>query len=129
MKTFWLLVLMALPASGATRLLSPKHSEHLTSLGTAMLKDPLVVQSTRYWLAWDYPSGQLTNVVFDVYHAYTLASTPPLTSGHQIPNNFTLMSTVDSTTQLSIAANQAAEFFIVRARDKISGVVSNWNVP
>lgn len=128
MKIFLLLVLMALPASGATKLLTPKHSEHLASLGTSMVRASVVAPNLR-WLVWVYPADQLTNVVFDVYHAYTLSSTPPLTSAHQIPNNFTLMSTVDSTNQLSIAANQAAEFFIVRARDKISGVVSNWNVP
>lgn len=81
------------------------------------------------WLAWSYPADQLTNVVFDVYHAYTLTNTPPLAQAHQIPNNFSLLSTVDSTTQLSISSNAAAEFYIVRARDKISGVVSNWNVP
>lgn len=140
MKWFWTLLLMTVPAlcqtlppmataTGSTKLLSPKHAEHLASLGTTMARAAVAAPPTMLWLAWNYPADQLTNVLFDVYHAYTLTNSPPLTQAHQIPNNFSLMSTVDSTTQLSIAANQAAEFFIVRARDKISGVVSNWNVP
>lgn len=124
-----LLMLMALPALGSTKLLSPKHTEHLASLGTAMVKADVAAAPKMGWLAWNYPSDQLTNVFFDVYHAYTLTNTPPLTHWDQIPNNFSLMSTVDSTTQLSITFAQMSEFFIVRARDKISGTVSNWNVP
>lgn len=113
----------------STKLLSPKHAEHLASLGPVMVKASVTSPANLLWLAWVYPPDQLTNVVFDVYHAGTLTNTPPLTHYDQIPNNFSLMSTVDSTTQLSITASQAAEFFIVRARDKVSGVVSNWNVP
>lgn len=146
MKLFWFLILLAFPVlaqsippmpamSDSTKLLSPKHAEHLLSLGSPMLKASATggtaqfIAPTMLWIAWNYPADQLTNVVFDVYHAYTLTNTPPLTQAQQIPNNFSLLSTVDSTTQLSITASQAAEFFIVRARDKVSGVVSNWNVP
>lgn len=140
MKLPCLLLLMAFPALaqtlppmppgvGSTKLLSPKHAEHLASLGSTMVKASVAPAQSQLWLAWNYPADQLTNVVFDVYHAYTLTNTPPLTEAHQIPNNFSLLSTVDSATLLSISSNAAAEFYIVRARDKVSGVVSNWNVP
>lgn len=112
---------------GATKILSPKHKEQLLALGRTMIRATVVAPRTG-WLVWNYPADQLTNVEFQVYRAFTLTNTPPITRYDQIPNNFSLMSTVDSATTLSITFNQRAEFFIVRARDKVSGAVSNWNV-
>lgn len=113
----------------STVLHSPKHKAYLQSLGTPMKRAAVAAAPKLGWLIWNYPSDQLTNVFFDVYHTTALTNTPPLSRWDQVPNNFSLMSTVDSATQLSITFSQMQEFFIVRARDKISGVVSNWNVP
>lgn len=132
-----LLMLTALPALaqlppsplGSTKLLSPKHAEHLASLGAPMRLAVTAPAQPHLWLAWNYPADQLTNVVFQVFHAFALTQGPPLTAHDQIPTGFTLMSVVDGTTMLSIDSSAAAEFFIVRAMDKISGVLSNWNVP
>ena len=142
MKWLALLPLLVLPASaqllppsppgaGTTKLLSPKHAEHLASLGTSMVKvsAALAPAQPQLWLAWNYPADQLTNVVFQVFHAFTLSQGPPLTRYDQIPNGFSLLSTVDGATTLSISSTAAAEFYIVRAQDKFSGVVSNWNQP
>jgi hypothetical protein len=80
-------------------------------------------------LLWDYPADLLTNVVFQVFHAATLTNTPPITRYDQVPNNFTLLSVVDGYTSMVINRAYGAEFFIVRALDKVSGVFSNWNAP
>jgi len=131
MKSFLsLLLLLALPAS-AQVLHTSKHKAFLDSLGTPM-KLSVVVNAAitlppMLTLAWDYAPDQLTNVIFDVYHAYRLQESPPLTQFDQIPNGFMLLSSVDGFTTLGLPATAAAEFYIVRARDKFSGSVSNWN--
>ena len=120
---------------------SPKHKEMLSSLGAPMRKapaqakqmlmggnQPAAVQQFPFTLEWDYPIDQLTNVLFDVYHAYRLSESPPLTSFDQIPSGFSLLSSVNGVTVLSLTASAAQEFYIVRARDKFTGSVSNWNV-
>lgn len=94
-----------------------------------MVKASVAPAQPQLWLAWNYPPDQLTNVVFQVFHAFTLSQGPPLTRYDQIPNGFSLLSTVDGATTLSISSTAAAEFYIVRAQDKFSGVVSNWNQP
>ena len=140
MKFLALLPLLVLPASaqllppsppgaGTTKLLSPKHAEHLASLGSTMVKASVAPAQPQLWLAWNYPPDQLTNVVFQVFHAFTLSQGPPLTRYDQIPTGFTLMSVVDGTTTISVDSSAAAEFYIVRALVKISGVFSNWNQP
>ena len=111
---------------------TPKHKAFLDSLGTPM-KVSVVVRAAvtlppMITLAWDYPFDQIPNVVFDVYHAYRLEESPPLTQFDQIPNGFMLLSSVDGYTTLGIPATAAAEFYILRARDKFRGAVSNWNV-
>ena len=139
MKWLALLTLIAIPASAqllppsppgaiSSKLLSPKHAEQLAALGPRMVKGALAPAQPQLWLAWNYPADQLPNVLFQVFHAFTLSQGPPaLTAYDQIPIGFSLLSVVDGATQLSVNSSSAAEFYIVRAQDKVSGVVSNWN--
>lgn len=138
----FILLLIALPASAqtlppsplttTTKLHSPKHKAFLESLGTpmatatiapAVVAPPAIVGA----LMWNYPAEQITNVLFDVYHSTAPAAGPPLTRYDQIPSGFTLLITV--TGPPVPVGGLMQEFFIVRARDIVSGVVSNWNQP
>lgn len=122
-----ILLLSALPAlGGSTKLLSPKHTEHVASLGAPMLV-AVAPSPPQLRLMWDYPADQITNVVFEVWHATTPSQGPPLTHYDQIPSGFSLLSVV-AAPPVPIGG-LAAEFFIVRAKNPISGVVSNWNQP
>jgi hypothetical protein len=135
---FSLLLLTALPAlaqvlppsppgAGSTKLLSPKHAEHLASLGATMVKAAVAPAQPQLWLTWDYPADQITNVVFEVWHSMSPSAGPPLTRWDQIPSGFTLLTTVDAP-PVSVGG-LAQEYFVNRAKDRISGVYSNWNVP
>lgn len=144
MKWFFAFLLMAFPALAqtllpspldvpTTKLHSPKHKAFLESLGTPMVTaaavpavaaaPPAVIGA----LMWNYPAEQITNVLFDVYHSTSPAAGPPLTRYDQIPSGFTLLITV--TGPPVPVGGFMQEFFIVRARDIVSGVVSNWNQP
>lgn len=144
MKWFPLLLLTALPAlaqlppspfdAPTTTLHSPKHKAFLDSLGSPMVKvavapalapAPAIIGR----LMWDWAPvpGGTTNVLFDVFHSVSPSVGPPLTSYDQIPSGFTLLISV--TAPPVPIGGLMQEFFIVRARDVVSGVVSNWNQP
>lgn len=143
MKWLALIPLLALPAWAqtlppspldvpTTKLHSPKHKAFLDSLGTPMVKAaivPAVISPPAIigQLMWDWApvAGSPTNVLFDVYHSTSPAAGPPLTRYDQIPSGFTLLISVTAP-PVPIGGLQQ-EFFIVRARDVVSGVVSNWN--
>jgi hypothetical protein len=65
-------------------------------------------------LLWDYPADR-TNIVFEVWHTHSLTSAKWELAGE--------------TTNLfwPFEPNKEAEFFIVRARDTVTGAVSEWN--
>lgn len=124
------------PTTSTTTVLhSPKYKALLSSLGTPMKK---AVASTTlaptgqpqmfYHLAWYYPSNLVSSVVFEIWHATYLSSFPALTSYDQIPAGFTLLTEVTGGTNCLIQTYQAAEFFIIRARDIATGTHSGWNV-
>jgi hypothetical protein len=75
--------------------------------------------TTPKYLTWDYPPLQLpvANLVFDIYHT----SNPALGLA-----GFTLWKTVTAP-PVAIPPGQSAEFFICRARDLETGLVSDWN--
>jgi len=77
-------------------------------------------------LTWDYPPDQISNVVFEVWSSVSVSQAPPLPRYDAVPNGFTLHSVVDAPPVA--VGGQPWEFFIVRAKDFVSGVYSNWNV-
>jgi hypothetical protein len=113
------------PGATTTKLLSPKHAERVASLGVAMIKAALAPAQPSLQLTWDYPADQITNVVFEVYHCQTLSQGPPLTAYDQIPFGFSLFTYADAPPVT--VGGLAWDFFLVRARDRVSGVYSNWN--
>lgn len=142
MKWFFTLLLMALPALAqvppspfdlpTTTLHSPKHKDFLDSLGVPMAKvaaaptlDPTPPPAVIGQLTWNWQANGWTNVLFDVYHSTSPQAGPPLTSYDQIPSGFSLLISV--TAPPVPVGGLAQEYFIVRVRDVVSGVVSNWN--
>ncbi len=140
------------------KLVSPKYSEHVTSLAksfhvrqvkplgsahlivytpTTKTKSlaipgakgivPFAVTLPTITLTWDYPADQITNVVFEVWFSTELFAGPPLATYDAIPTGFTLSMTVDGP-PVKIQTNLPQQFFIVRAKDRATGVVSPWNV-
>ena len=131
------------------KLVSPKYAEHVVSLAPTFhvkrVKDlgaaklilyqptsktsklaipgrkgivPFAAPVPSRTLVWYYPPNLLTNVYFEVWHSTDLSI------GFA---GFTLVAMVDST-NYTIPAGLAQEFFIVRATDT-NGVHSIWNVP
>ncbi len=140
------------------KLVSPKYSEHVTSLAKSFhvrrVKDlgaaklilyqptsktsklaipgtkgivPFAVALPTITLTWDYPPDQITNVVFEVWFSTELFAGPPLATYDAIPTGFQLSVTVDAP-PVKIQTNLPQQFFIVRAKDRVTGVVSKWNV-
>lgn len=114
---------------------SPNHKAFLASLGSPMAKTartaPALAPASVIVgaLMWDWapPPGSPTNVLFDVYHSASPATGPPLARYDQIPFGFTLLISVTAP-PVPVGGLQQ-EYFIVRARDIVSGVVSDWNQP
>ncbi len=67
-----------------------------------------------------YPTNYVTNIVFEVWQ------TTQLSLGLA---GFTLAATVSSTNYSISLPYLPQQFFVVRARDRITGVASDWNQP
>lgn len=107
---------------------SPKHAEFLASTGARMVKRAAVISPLPViMLTWDYPADQLASVQFELWHCSDLSQVgaQPLTHYDQVPPFFTLLSTVDAPPVT--VPQQAQDFFICRAKDRVSGLYSNWN--
>ena len=122
------------PGVSSIKLLSPKHAEHVASLGKAMVKTVealpagITAPVGTITLAWYYPADQLTNIVFEVWAAtdLTAASSSVLMTYDAVPIGFTMIATTGET-NIVIQTNLPAQFFIVRARSIATGIYSYWN--
>jgi hypothetical protein len=77
-------------------------------------------------LMWDYPADQLAQVQFEVWFSTSLISGPPLAQYDSIPTGFQLSVVVDHPPVI-IQSNLPQQFFIVRAKNRVTGVYSYWN--
>lgn len=108
-----ILMLLCLAASSPPMpkvpLYSPKHAEQIKSLATTSAPTPPQKQVMLYWSF----SGYTNNIVFDIYHNYGT-------------NHMTLFATTPQTNYV-FTPNLPVDFFGVKARDTLTGFVSDWN--
>lgn len=130
MRRLALISLLCLAASGppvprvTTVLRSPKDAGNQPKvlLAPAVLAPVMRVIT----LTWVYPADQIAAVQFEVWAAPMVVSGPPLATYTNVPTGFQLLIVVDSP-PATIQSTLPAQFFIVRARDRTTGVYSPWN--